>query len=169
MLRYAQITDAPLYLGDNELVGMVDEFSVPELESDTIEHDTLGAIGVLKLPSRGLNALEGSITLTHPEPEFLAMTANPNKARMFQLHSKLDVFNEDGFDEAKSTTLVTIVRANFTKQAFPAGKKKEGGKFTADFTVTRLVQRLFSEQTPLVEIDLFARIYKVNGANVWPN
>ena len=96
MLQHAQITDAPVYLDDKSLVGLCKEFMIPELETQQLEHETLGSIGVLKLPRRGLSAVEGSILMDFAEPEFLGITSNPRKAAVFQIHSKLDVFNALG-------------------------------------------------------------------------
>lgn len=168
MLKHGQITDAEAYLDDNSLIGICKEFNVPELENTQIEHETLGSIGVLKLPRRGLSAVEGSLTMAFAEPEFLAITSNPRKAARFQLHSKLDIFDAMGLNESASTTLVTHVTALFHKTAFPSGKKGEAGEHSAEFSVTKLLQRDIASSTPIVEIDFFANIYKVNGEDVWP-
>lgn len=169
MLRYGQVTDAPVYLEDKELLGICNEFNIPELESGTVEHDTLGAVGVLMLPRRGLNGLTGSIKLQFPEPEMVAMFSRPNKAAKFQVHQKIDVFDADGLNEEKSETLITHVKALFTKNAFASVKKGEAHEDTAEFTCTAFMQRLTSSDVPLVEVDLFANIYKVNGEDVWPD
>lgn len=168
MLRHAHITDAPVYLDDKTLLGLCKEFSIPEIETTQIEHETLGSIGVMKLPRRGLSGIEGSMTMHFAEPEFLAIAANPRKAARFQIHSKVDVFDAMGLDEGNSTTIVTHVTALFHKSAFPAAKKGEAGEHSAEFSVTKLMQRDIASSTPIVEIDLFANIYKVNGENVWP-
>ena len=80
MLQYGQVTDAPVYLEDKELLGVCNEFNIPELESGTVEHDTLGSVGVLMLPRRGLSGLTGSIKLQFPEPEMVSTFSRPNKA-----------------------------------------------------------------------------------------
>ncbi len=170
MLPNAQITDAPVYLDDKSLVGICEEFTIPELEIGQIEHSTLGSIGTFKLPARGqLTPTDGSMILLSPDPELITLSSNPRKAVRFQLHSKVDVFNAMGLDEEKSTTLVTHVTALFYKRIFPAGKRGEAGKYTGEFSVTQLMQRDINSETPIVEIDFFANIYKVNGENVWPD
>lgn len=170
MLQYGQITDAQVYLGDQSLVGLCEEFEVPEMETKQIEHETLGSVGVLMLPARGIQALKVSMTMSFPEPEFMAMTADPTQSHQFQLHSKLDIFNAGGFDRDRSTTLVTIVNVMFAKPAFPAGKRGgEAGKFKAEGTATRLLQRDIRSETPIVELDLFANVHNVLGKPVWPD
>ncbi|KIC38159.1 hypothetical protein RA27_20560 [Ruegeria sp. ANG-R] len=169
MLQYGQVTDAPTYLDDKELLGICNGFTIPEMESRTIEHDTLGSVGVLMLPGRSLAGLTGSIKLMFPEPEMVSIFSRPNKAAKFQVHQKIDVFDADGLNEEKSTTLVTHVKALFNKSAFAEVKKGEAQEATGEFSATYLMQRLSSSEVPLVEIDLFANIYKVNGEDVWPD
>ena len=168
MLQHAHITDAPVYLDDKSLVGFCTEFNIPEIETTQIEHESLGSIGVMKLPRRGLSAVEGSMVLKFAEPEFLTITSNPRKAARFQVHSKVDVFDAMGLDETNSTTIVTHVTALFHKSAFPGSKKAEAGAHNAEFSVTKLMQRDINSSTPIVEIDFFTNIYKVNGEDVWP-
>lgn len=169
MLQYGQVTDAPVYLEDKELLGICNEFNIPELESGTVEHDTLGSVGVLMLPRRGLSGLTGSIKLIFPEPEMVSIFSRPNKAAKFQVHQKIDVFDAGGLNEGNSTTLITHVTALFTKNSFASVKKGEAQEDTGEFSCTYLMQRLTSSETPLVEVDLFANIYKVNGEDVWPD
>lgn len=170
MLGHAQITDAEIYLGDKSLVGICEEFNLPDLEIGQIEHSTLGSVGVFKIPARGqLQPTDGSMVLISPDQELITLSANPRKAVQFQLHSKVDAFDAMGWNIDSSTTIVTHVTALFYKRVFPSGKRGEAGKYTADFSVTRLMQRDFNSATPIVEIDLFSNIYRVNGEDVWPD
>ena len=170
MLQHAQITDAEVYLDDKSLVGFCKEFNLPEIESTQVEHETLGSVGVLKLPRRGLSALEGSMVMSFADPEFLGITSNPRNAARFQLHSKLDAFDALGLNEDNSTTLVTHITALFHKSAYGGLKKDDGAsEHTAEFSITKIMQRDVNASTPIVEIDLFANIYKVNGEDVWPS
>lgn len=169
MSHRGQITDSPLYWGDKSMIGMCDEFASIEMENKTIEHETLGSVGVLILPTRGLSALTGSMTLSYPDPEFVAATARPNLAQTFQLHNKLDLFNVQGFDAEKSTTIVTGVVAQFTKRAWPTSKKGENAQYTVDFSINKMWQRDIRSNAYLMELDLFANTHKVMGENVWPD
>ncbi len=170
MLPHAHITGAEVYLDDRSLVGICEEFSIPDLEVGQVEHSTLGSIGTFKLPARGqLTPADGSMILLSPDPELITLSSNPRKAVRFQLHSKVDAFDALGLDEEKSTTIVTHVTALFYKRMFPGGKNGEAGKYTGEFSVTRLMQRDIQSETPIVEIDFFANIYKVNGEDAWPD
>jgi len=46
---------------------------------------------------------------------------------------------------------------------------KETGEFALDFSCTRFLQRDIARETPIVEIDLFANIHRINGEDAWPS
>lgn len=168
MLKFGQITDAEVYLEDQSLVGVAAELKLPSLENGQIEHETLGSIGVLKLPKRGLAALEGSIKLSFPEPEFVKRAANPRTAVLLQVHDKIDVFGPDGLDTDKSTTRVTVLKCLFSKTSEDTNKKGDAKSFEGEFSVSYFMQRLISESVPMIEINLFSMVYRVAGEDVWP-
>ena len=170
MLRHTQITDAEVYFGETGLVGVSATVDIPSLETAQIEHETLGSVGILQLPARGLAALNVTIELMYPEPELLAWSYDPTASELFQFHEPLDVFGADGgIDRDRSTKLVTICRLKPSNNEAGQMKKREARKHTISATATSFLQRVYTEQTPLVEIDLMANIHKVRGRNVWPD
>jgi len=46
-------------------------------------------------------------------------------------------------------------------------KNAEQAGWQQEFTCTRLVQRVHSENTPIIEVDVFANSVKVNGKEVF--
>lgn len=48
-------------------------------------------------------------------------------------------------------------------------KKRESRKHTITAHATTFLQRVYTEQTPLVEIDLMANVHEVGGRKVWPD
>lgn len=169
MLRNAQITDAEVYFNETGLVGVAATCDLPQLEATQIDHETLGSVGVLQLPARGLSALTGTLMLEYPEPELLAWSYNPAISALIQLHEPLDVFDPDGIDRDRSTKLVTVMRCRAVNNEASQGKKREKRTHSIPFTATSFVQRIYTEAVPLVEIDLFRNVHKVNGQNVWPD
>lgn len=170
MLRHTQITDAEAYFGEEGLVGVSSTVDIPSLETTQIEHETLGSVGVLKLPARGLSALDCTIELMYPEPEVLAWSYDPTSSVLWQFHEPLDVFGADGgIDRDRSTKLVTLMRLKPSNNEASQLKKREGRKLTITAHATTFLQRIYTEQQPLVEIDLIANVHKVGGRSVWPD
>ncbi|WP_282093039.1 phage major tail tube protein [Epibacterium ulvae] len=166
-MHRGQITDAELYNDARELWGIAAECQIPEVETQTIDHETLGSVGVIKLPSRGLRSLSGSLKLQYPDDEFHRKMLRPNRAVSLHLHEKVDLFDIDGYDEGASTTLITSMRCLFSKVSSGAGKLGDARDLSGDFTTTYFMQRATNSNIPLIEVNLFSKIYRVNGENVW--
>lgn len=165
--RHGQITSAEVYLEDNSLVGIVSEFSIPEIAWNTIDHETLGQVAIFKAPARPLQALEGSMKWQFVEPSLAAMAYNPTKVYPFQLHSKVDIMGPDGFDQDNSYTLVTLVALQFHKASFGAAKLGDLMDTDTEFTCVRMTQKIHDSDTELFSVDVFANTVKAGGSDIW--
>ena len=165
--RHARITNATVYLEDNSLVGIAREIQLPKLEWHEVEHESLGQVAVFKTPGRALQALEGSITWEAVDPDIARRTLHPGRAITFQVHHEQDVWGPDGHDAGESVTIVTVMRVLFKGAELEALKNSEQPGWQQEFTCTRLVQRVHSENVPLIEVDVFANSVKVAGEEVF--
>jgi len=168
MYSYAQITDAEAYLEDNSLVGIVKEFSIPKIEMQTIEHETLGMVAVFKAPARPVQAMEAAIEFQAIDADLSLQMLNPTKALAFQLHKKVDVWGADGLDVDRSHRLITHVRLLFIGHEYGGLKLGDLAGHKATASCIYLRQRASNSNSPIVEIDVFRQRHKVAGENVWP-
>jgi len=165
--RHARITNATVYLEDNSLVGIAREIQLPKLEWHEVEHESLGQVAVFKTPARSLQALEGSITWEAVDPDIARRTLTPARAITFQVHWEQDAWDADGWNSDESITMVAVMRLLFKGAELEALKNAEQAGWQQEFTCTRLVQRVHSENTPIIEVDVFANSVKVNGEEVF--
>lgn len=166
--KIGQITNADIYLGDANVRGRVAEFDPGEIGHQDVEHDTLGMIGVLKLPGRPLQAIEGKISFKWLDEEIERQLLNPTKFPKIQLHSYVDVFDEDGLNAEKSHTLVTHIGFSSLKRGGMSAKLGDPMGTEYDISIHNFVQKVYGAATPIIEFDVFNGIYKVNGEDVWP-
>lgn len=169
LIRHGQSTQARVYSEDNDLVGIVVEFDIPDVEFETVEHETLGSIAVFKAPSRPLQALEGSVKFQFPEPELMTHINNPTIARTYQVHKVVDVWGPDGLDVDKSYTLVVTVRLQFVKNALGTAKLGDNEMVEADFTCNRMRQTIHATGRQIMAVDVFAGTHEVGDSPVWPS
>jgi len=167
MKRHGQTTNSELYWDDNTLWGVASEFGGVEIEHTTFDHETLGSIAIFSAPARPIKAMNTKLKGQFLEPDISRGLLSATKTLTFQLHADVDVANPDGFDEDESYKLITYVRALCTKYKADDAKLGDGLGFEADLTVHYLMQRVHTDQTPIVEIDLFANKYEVGGVPVW--
>lgn len=166
--KIGQITNADLYLNSNDVKGRVAEFDMGEVGHQEVEHSALGMIGVLKLPGRPVQPIEGKIMFEWLDEEVERIMMNPTKVNKIQLHSYVDIFDAEGLNADQSHTLVTHVAFNLMKTGGRPAKLGEQMASEHDICIHSFVQKVYGDSTPIIEFDVFSGIYSVNGENVWP-
>ena len=166
--KIGQITNSDAYFDGEDVKGRLLEFDMGELGSTEVEHATLGMIGVLKLPGRPVEAIEGKASWEWLDEAIERAMANPTKRHNMQLHSYVDIFDENGLNSEKSHTLVTHVGFHVMKGGGRSGKLGEQMANEHTLTVVSFSQKVYGDAIPIVEFDVFNGIYNVNGEPVWP-
>ncbi|MDZ7822972.1 MAG: phage major tail tube protein [Ahrensia sp.] len=168
--KLGQITNADLMLNGVDIKGRVSEFEMGDIGSTEVEHATLGQIGVLKVPGRPWQAIEGKIAFEWLDEAIERDLMLPTKVHRVQLHSYVDV-------------LVPMVTATAISHAgYPCGfygdetrrwhsAKRPAIKWSTEHTISivSFVQKVYGEATPIIELDIFNCIYNINGVPVWHN
>lgn len=167
-IQTGSITNADILINGVDIAGGVMELDLGEIGYEEVEHKALGMVMVLKLPSRAMSAIEATIKYEWLEPELKRQLADPTKTHRLQLHRYVDVSGPDGLDTEASHTLVTHVGFRVMKTQKGSSKLGENVEMEQTITVTSMVEKVYGEETPIVEIDVFANINRVNGADVWP-
>lgn len=165
--RNAKINNAEIYLKDNNLVGIAEEIDLPKIEWRLVEHETLGQVAVFKTPSRVMEAMEGSITFSHVEPDLALDFYDPTKTHVLQAHHKTDVTGPDGFDADRSFTLVTVLNVQFYSVSLSGSKLGDLVNVPLEYTVSRLVQRVHDADDVLFEVDVFTNTVRNSSGDLW--
>lgn len=167
-IQLGHITNADVYMDAARLVGRIKEFEIPEVGHKMVEHEALGSIGVLELPSRALEALKAKIVFSYLDVEVERRVLNPTRVIKWQLHSHVDVFGAAGRDAERSHKLISSVGLMFSKSGGLSHTLGEAVNRELEASVTVLIQKTTNSDVPVFEYDLFAGIYRVNGEDVWP-
>ncbi|MDR6952678.1 phage tail tube protein FII [Ancylobacter sp. 3268] len=168
-IKVGHITNADVYMENNRLTGRVKEFDQGDFEVTTVDHETLGMIGVISLPSRSVAAIKGKISFAWLDHEMARIAMNPTRLVRFSLHSYVDVFGSSGLDTAASHRLVTTMGVHFTKLSGNAHTLGEAVGHEMEISIVSIVQRVSTSEIPLLEYDPFAGVYQINGEPVWPD
>ncbi|MDH2999933.1 phage tail protein [Chelonobacter oris] len=155
-----QVTNANVYINGNSFLGRAKSVKTPEFDVEFIEHDTLGLVGKLKLPSK-VNALEGEIVWDGFYPEVATLAYNPFKAKQLMVRANVQVFNAMGM--AAEVPLVMTMTVNFSKT--PVGEyKKEASEYTMTYQVNSIKQVIDGKE--VLFYDAFSNQYRVAGEDV---
>ncbi len=163
-MQVSKITNANVYINGANLFGMVKEFEAPKIVQKMTEHEALGMLGTIELPS-GIEKMEAKAVWASVYPDALEVVANPFAALNIQVRGSLERYTSNG--RAQEVPVVIFMTA--TCQDLPMGdyKRHEPVELESNFNVT--AARLEVDGVAIVEFDAFANIYKVNGLDVAVN
>ncbi|KGQ59531.1 phage major tail tube protein [Gallibacterium anatis] len=155
-----QVDNANVYINGNSLIGKAKSIKLPEFEVEFIEHDNLGLVGVIKLPSK-VNALEGEVTWDGFYPEVAAVAGNPFKTAQLMVRADVRVFNAAGM--AEEVPLVLTLNAMFSKVNL-GEYKKEPTEYPMTFQVHSVKQMINGKE--VLFYDAFSNQYRVAGQDI---
>lgn len=167
-VQTGSITNADVLLNGVDIAGRVAELDLGEFGYTEVEHKALGMIGVLKLPSRAVEAIESNIKYEFLEPSLKRQILSPTKTHRLQLHQYVDVSGPDGLDLEQSHTLVHHVGFRTMKTKKGASKLGENVEMENDISITSIITKVYGEEIPILEYDVFNKVHKINGVDVWP-
>ena len=160
-----RITNANVYMNGNvNLLGKVEEITLPNIKIKTAEHKALGMIGAIELPS-GLEKLEGKIKWTSFYEAELGTFAHPLKTIQLQVRGSLETYNALGLaSEVPVVGALTILSKGLPLGAF---KQNDNVELETDFAAYYV--KLTVGGKDIVEVDVFANIYKAHGVDILAN
>lgn len=155
-----QVDNANVYINGNSFLGKAKSVKTPEFEVEFVEHDNLGLVGKIKLPSK-VNALEGEIVWDGYYPEVAAIAYNPFKNAQLMVRADVRVFNAMGM--ATEVPLVMTLNVAFSKT--PVGEyKKEAAEYSMTYQVHSIKQVIDGKE--VLFYDAFSNQYRVAGQDV---
>lgn len=166
--KLGHITQADCYINEVDVCGRVTELDPGEVAHREVSHGALGMVGVLDLPARPLQALKGRINFEWLDEEISRVIMNPTKVQNLQLHHKVDIHGPEGLDWEASHTVVTHIGFLVLRTGGGNTKLGEPVRRWHSITIPKFIQKVYGEETPLVEIDIWNNIYRINGDDVWP-
>jgi hypothetical protein len=167
-VQTGSITNADILVNGVDIAGRVMELDLGEFGYTEIEHKALGMIGVLKLPSRAVEAIEATPKYEFLEPALKRQIMNPTKTHRLQLHQYVDVNDNEGLNLEQSHTLVHHIGFRTMKTTQGSSKLGENVEMEQNISVISIVTKVYGEEVPILEYDVFNNIHKVDGKDVWP-
>lgn len=161
------ITQADIYDTENRLRGLVDMFAIDGRSYTEIEHKTLGQVGVLKLPSRPLEALEGKIKIGHLDDEYDRVLSNPAITHDWQMHQKVDVNDAGGYSVTKSHTIVWHAKFRILGDDGMDTELGEKAEIEYKLSIPALKIYRLGDENAIWELDVWNDVFEINGQPVW--
>lgn len=154
------VDNANIYINGNSFLGRAKEIKLPEFEVEFTEHDNLGLMGVVKLPSK-VNALEGEIIWDGYYEEVAKLALNPFKNAQLMVRANVRSFDSTG--ATKDVPLVMTLNVAFSKVAM-GEYKKEATEYAMTYQVYSLKQVIDGKE--VLFFDALSNQYRVAGEDV---
>ena len=160
-IKFRQVTNGNVYMDGNSMLGKVTDVELPEVEFKTSDRQPLGMFGTFQTIN-GLDKMEAQLNFESVFEDVAVKIANPKKRVAIQVRSSVEDTDSTGM--SAELPLVTHLGGFFKK--FPLGKIKQGdnAEFSSTMSVSYVKQVL--DGRDLVEIDVMANVYKVNGEDI---
>lgn len=156
-----RLTNANVYTDGNSLLGRVQEIELPVVKQKMSEHKALGMVGTVEFFS-GLEKMEAKLTWNSFYSDAMVKAADPTKTVQIQVRSNLETYDSNG----RVSQVPCVVFLTAQHKDFPLGsyKQHDNVELTSMLSVTAF--RLEIDGQSILEIDVLANVYKVNGTDI---
>jgi len=160
-LSINRLDNGNVYTDGNSLLGKVQEVTLPEMKAKMSEHNGLGMIGQVELPT-GFEKMEMSIKWTSYYPDVLAKNANIFAAQQLQIRSTLNVYGAGG----RLEELPVVVHVTATPKGSQMGTMKAQEQIETETAYNVTYIKCVVDGEELFELDVLTNVYKVSGSDV---
>lgn len=163
-IQINRVTNANVYIDGASMLGRAEEISLPTIKTMQSPHKALGMIGQMEFFS-GLDKLEAKIKWNSFYPEFLKKAANPFKAVQLLVKSSMDIEDSTGRTDEQPIT----ISLTGTFKEIPTGNFKQHDNVELESTLGITYIKMEINNEEILEIDVMANIYRVDGVDLMAN
>lgn len=156
-----KVTNAAVWLNGVAKIGQAASVELPTLTQAMAEHEGLGMIGKMQLPS-GVEALEATITWNAVYRDAMLLAANPNSSHLLQLRYSVETHTTEGRTE--QTPGVVSMNARF--RSLPGGSFSQHENVSLETTLDVYSMKLTIGGEVIYDYDVFSNTYKVGGVDI---
>lgn len=155
------VTDLVPYIDGTPMDGHATSVEIESIEFNKSEEKRLGLLGTPKVFMM-LDPIIITITWRSLMEEWATVSADPLNAYQLQLRGNIAEDDATG----NITDVPTVIEITGISDAHPPMniEREDGGEFETSFSCTKLLQTI--DGTPIVDIDIFAYRYAVNGTDL---
>lgn len=155
-----KLTNANVYVDGASLLGRAEEINLPVIKHKMVDHKALGMVGTAEFFA-GIDKMEAKIKWNSFYSDVLKKAADPMTPVQLQVRSSLENWGSSGRQSEKAC--VAYITASY--KDFPGGNFKQHDNVEAESNLSVYYYKLEIDGQVIVEIDVLANIYKVDGVD----
>lgn len=163
-IQVNRITNANIYLEGGSILGQAKEIDVPEIKFTMSEHVALGLVGKMEFFS-GIDKLEMKVRWNSFYKDTLMKFGNPFNPLQMQIRASSEEYSAQGRGSEKPV----VIHLTAHSKNFPNANFKQHDNVEAESTLGVTYYKMVIDGVEVVEIDVLANIYKVNGVDMLAN
>ena len=156
-----RVTNANVYMDGNSFMGKAEEVDLPMVKHIMSEHKALGIIGKPEFWA-GLDKMEAKIKWNSIYPEVAGRIADPFTSVQLQVRASVETYGSQG--RTLQVPMVCHMTGTFSEVPLGNYKQHDNVELQSSLSVTYIKQVIDGEE--VLEIDVMANIYKVNGVDL---
>lgn len=160
-IKINRLTNANVYMDGKSFLGKAEEISLPTIKHKMSEHKALGMVGMMEFFA-GIEKMEAKIKWNSFYPDALKKMGDPTTAIQLQVRASLEEYQAQG----RTAQSPVVCFLTCTAKDFPMGNFKQHDNVEAETNLNVTYCRLEINREVIVEIDVLANIYKVNGVDI---
>lgn len=157
-IQINKLSNANVYIDGNSLLGRVKEIELPEVTQKMIDHNALGMIGVIELPT-GFEKMEGKIMWNSFYQDAFLKVSDHTATFPIQLRGNLETYNNEKLE--KEVAYVVYMNIRFKKIPTGSFKQHENVEMESEFACYSIKVEI--DGSEVLEFDPVSNIYRVNG------
>jgi P2 family phage contractile tail tube protein len=160
-ITVGKLTNASVFVDGIGTIGQVQEIDLPTVTQVMADHEALGMMGKIELPS-GIDKLEARIAFNALYPAMAKLTADPTRTRQFQVLGSVETHTSAG--RVSQVPMVVTMNGTFKSNPLGSFKQHENVVMEAMINVITCKQQVGDEV--IMDVDVFANRYIVNGEDI---
>ena len=156
-----RLTNANIYMDGSSLLGRAEEVNLPSIVYKMAEHKALGMVGTAEFFA-GIEKMETKIKWNSFYQEVMKKAANPFKSVNMQVRSSLENYTSGG----KTGEVPVVCYMTAAYKGFPMGNFKQHDNVELESNLSVYYCKLEIDGNPIIEVDVTANIFKVDGVDV---
>ena len=156
------LNNVALWLNGTHYIGVAKELTMPTMTTTQRDFAALGMMGKTQLPT-GMDAMEGSIVMTAPNPEFLRLAANPTATHQLVCRGSLENFDAAVGRVAQIPYVLTMAAMfkDLNIGGFTSGEANE-----PEVAFNCHACKLEINGQVVFDYNAYSNVFKVNGVDV---
>lgn len=156
-----RLTNANIYIDGGSMLGKAEEINLPAIKHIMTEHKALGMVGKFEFFA-GIDKMEAKIKWNSFYADAILKMADPTTTIQLQCRSSLEVYTAAGRTEQQPVVCYLTCQP----KDFPMGNFKQHDNVELESNLNCTYCKLEVNGVVLVEIDVLANVYKVNGVDI---